>query len=350
MEEERNPFFIRTTPDEKILSHVSIISDLMDRIPYGRTHHHLIFVMLIVHGCFGLSFTADALGLSTLQNVYAPITDIQSGSLVSAIAVGLAVMSPISGLLADSLGRKKLIMVGISVSFLANVLKPFVATFQWQIAIRIFQGAACSMVWIPSPVLIAEQLPIRVRGPLTLLYQVGWPLFSGISGLLGWWLLSDARNGWLLEGWQWFFFVTSLPFVVALVLVHNFVYESPRYHVGVGNHKEARNVIVEMYAKNGKIRPMELTVVNWCSSSGSGGESSGNRQSLNERGGGVSLLFSFLLLLHLLHLLLLFVVIVLSHLFVVSTVLQQRIFVALCRLDLIRWCDMGCIVLDDNVH
>ena len=125
------------------------------------------------------------------------------------------------------------------------------------------------------------------------MYQVGsWPLFSGISGIgLLWGGVCGCclmlGKGWLLEGWQWFFVITSFPFVVALVSAHYFVYESPRYHDGVGNHKEARNGIVEMYAKSGKIRPMELTVVNWCSSSGSGGESSGNRQSLNERGGGV---------------------------------------------------------------
>ena len=151
-QEERHPFVIdkpAPSTDQK-LSHVSIIEDLMDVIPYGRVHYHLLFVMTCIHGCFGLIFTSDAIGLSTVQSVYS-MSDIESGGLISAIAIGICVMSPIAGILSDSVGRKKMILFGIVLAFLATVLKGFVPTLQWQITLRIFQGAACACVWIPTP-------------------------------------------------------------------------------------------------------------------------------------------------------------------------------------------------------
>ena len=261
-DDERHPFVIQGPPEDTFLSHVSIVEKLMDVIPYGRLHYHLLFTMTFVHGCFGFLFTSDAIGLSTLQNVYS-MTDIESGGLVSAIAVGIAVMSPVAGLLSDSVGRKKIILFGILLAFLVSAMKPFVATVQWQMTLRVIQGAACACVWVPTPVMIAEEMPKQVRGPLTLLYCVGWPIFSGFSALIGWWLLQSPRTGWWMEGWQWYFFLSSLPLLPAAVMVHYFVYESPRYHAAVGNHATAKRILEEMYALNGKKRPQELTVVNW---------------------------------------------------------------------------------------
>ena len=262
----------------------------MDTIPYGRIHFRMLFIMTILQGSFGAAFTADALGLSTLQQVYS-ISDIESGGMVSAIAVGLLVMCPIAGLLSDSIGRKKVIVVGLFVSFVACFLKSFVPSFQWQITLRIFQGAAAACVWVPTPVMMAEMMPKHVRGPLTIFYSIGWPIFSGFSALLGFFLLPSGKQhadsgssagssvgssaqgvvsgslveeGWLgLIGWQWYFLISSLPLLVAAVLVYKFIYESPRYHAAIGRHATAKQLVEDLYAMNGHSRPEVLSVVSW---------------------------------------------------------------------------------------
>ena len=222
-------------------------------------------------GAFGLAYTADALGLSALQQVYS-ISDVESGGMVSAIGVGLLVMAPIAGLLSDSVGRKKIILVGLLVSFLSCFLKPFVPSFQWQITLRIFQGAAAACVWIPAPVMMAEMMPKSVRGPLTILYSVGWPIFAGFSALFGYFLLPSGKNatvatgaeeGWWMAGWQWYFFISSLPLGIVLVLVYYFIAESPRFHASVGHHLTAKTLVDDMYAMNGKKSPDVFTVVAW---------------------------------------------------------------------------------------
>ena len=222
-------------------------------------------------GAFGLAYTADALGLSALQQVYS-ISDVESGGMVSAIGVGLLVMAPIAGLLSDSVGRKKIILVGLLVSFLSCFFKPFVPSFQWQITLRIFQGAAAACVWIPAPVMIAEMMPKSVRGPLTILYSVGWPIFAGFSALFGYFLLPSGKNatvaigaeeGWWMAGWQWYFFISSLPLGIVLVLVYYFIAESPRFHASVGHHLTAKTLVDDMYAMNGKKSPDVFTVVAW---------------------------------------------------------------------------------------
>jgi MFS family permease len=272
---EKHPFVISSSSSSSLndandLSHLSIVERLMDYIPYGRLHYRMLAIMAFLHGSFGLAFTADALGLSALQQVYS-ISDVESGGLVSAIAVGLLVMCPIAGLVSDSIGRKKVILFGVIVSFLSCLFKSFVPTFQWQITLRIFQGAAAACVWVPAPVMMAEIMPKHVRGPLTILYSVGWPIFSGISALMGYYLLPSGSNGgltnyekdWWMYGWQWYFFLSSLPMFITVFLVYYFIYESPRYHASVGHYSTAKHLIEEMYAMNGQISPAALTVVSW---------------------------------------------------------------------------------------
>ena len=75
---------------------------------------------------------------------------------------------------------------------------------------------------------------------------------------------SLVEEGWLgLIGWQWYFLISSLPLLVAAVLVYKFIYESPRYHAAIGRHATAKQLVEDLYAMNGHSRPEVLSVVSW---------------------------------------------------------------------------------------
>ena len=225
----------------------------MDAVP-RRVQLRLLAAAAALWFCFGLMFTADALALSRLQAQY-ELDDPESGQLVSAIALGLLVTSPLAGLLSDAAGRKTIVAAGAGLALLSGLLKAWSPTIQWQLLAHALEGVGCAFVWVPLPILIGEQLPTRLRGPMTILYCVGWPLGSIAATGLGEWLLPVS--------WPLFFIANAAPMAPAAVAFACLAYESPRFHVDAGNRKTARETITTIYTRNGRAAPTDFEVGDW---------------------------------------------------------------------------------------
>ena len=245
---------IRAAHQPRRASEAAVVSRLMDAAPFGRVQLRLLAAACALWFCFGLMFTADALALSRLQAHY-QLDDPESGQLVSAIALGLLVASPLAGLLSDAAGRKKIISAGALIALLSGLLKAWSPTIQWQLLAHALEGVGCALVWVPFPILIGEQLPTRLRGPLTILFCAGWPLGSIAATGLGEWLLPVS--------WPLFFIATSVPMALAAVAFACVAYESARFHVDAGNRKTARDTIIDIYTRNGCAAPTDFEVGDW---------------------------------------------------------------------------------------
>lgn len=173
------------------------------------------------------------------------------GWTVSALLPGCALGAFMAGRLADSLGRRKVMMVA-AVLFLVSALASGAAASAVMLALaRFFAGAAVGAASVLSPAYISEVTPAKIRGRLSSLQQI--MIIAGLTGAFfaNYFLAkaagSSLDNFWLgYPAWRWMFWFQALPallFLVTLLLIP----ESPRFLVAKGRHDEAQSVLTRLF-------------------------------------------------------------------------------------------------------
>lgn len=143
------------------------------------------------------------------------VTKAELGAVASAFFAMYAIGQFVNGQLADNLGPKKIIAIGLGVSILLNLLVPWVGgligllTFVWAL-----NGLFQSMGWSPSVKIVSawfgKNYKGRVAGILGTSYIVG--------GALSW-----VLAGYLAKaGWRYTFYIPSL--LATLVLGYWFLF------------------------------------------------------------------------------------------------------------------------------
>ncbi len=173
------------------------------------------------------------------------------GWTVSALLPGCAVGAFMAGRLADSLGRRRVMMVA-AILFILSALASGAAGSALVLALaRFFAGAAVGAASVLSPAYISEVTPAKIRGRLSSVQQV--MIIAGLTGAFfaNYFLSKSAGSSlgtfWLgYPAWRWMFWVQSLPavlFLVTLLLIP----ESPRFLVARGRHGEAESVLTRLF-------------------------------------------------------------------------------------------------------
>ena len=124
-------------------------------------------LLLLISGMGGFLYGYDIgiIGAALLYlNKTIALTTAQESLVVAAVLAGGTVSSLAAGLLADFLGRKRL-MVAAAVLFLASVALIVVARgFGPLFAGRTLQGLSAGMIAVVIPLYLAESLPAAIRG------------------------------------------------------------------------------------------------------------------------------------------------------------------------------------------
>ncbi|WP_225846466.1 sugar porter family MFS transporter [Streptomyces sp. HPF1205] len=178
---------------------------------------------------------------------------IGSGTLAQVIAIaliGCAVGAAYAGRIADRIGRIRCMQIA-SVLFVVSAVGSALPFALWELALwRIIGGFAIGMASVIGPAYIAEVSPPAYRGRLASFQQAAIVLGIAVSQLVNWGILNAAhgdQRGHLigLEAWQVMLGVMVIP--AALYGLLSFaIPESPRYLLGVGRDKDARDVLADV--------------------------------------------------------------------------------------------------------
>jgi MFS transporter, SP family, solute carrier family 2 (myo-inositol transporter), member 13 len=199
-------------------------------------------VLLTVAGLGGLLYGID---VGIIGGAY-PYLEATSGftagqlsEIVAAVLLGSVFSTLFSGLLADWMGRRALMVVS-GLAFVASI--PMIALSHgfWPLLLgRLLQGVSAGLVGVVVPLYLAECLTATVRGRGTAIFQ--WLLTLGIvaAALLGMYFsyrvaavarLGDAAQLFAFKDAAWRrIFWMSLPPGVVFVLGALMVTESPRW-------------------------------------------------------------------------------------------------------------------------
>src|SRR6476620_3744148 len=133
------------------------------------------------------------------------------GLIGASALVGIFVVGPLGGWLADKLGRKPLFAIDLAIFTIGSVLQFFVDS-AWQLfLVRLLMGIAIGADYSVGWPLLAEFAPARLRGRLMAMNEVAWYL-GFMSAFVAGFLMTSV---WSLD-WRIVLASSTIPAVILL--------------------------------------------------------------------------------------------------------------------------------------
>jgi DHA2 family multidrug resistance protein len=141
-------------------------------------------------------------------------------SLTSYLAAN-AIILPITGWLAATFGRRRLLIVSVISFTTASVLCGLAPSLAFLIVFRVIQGATGGVMQPLSQAVMLEAFPPRERGKAMGFWGVGIVVAPILGPVLGGWL-TDTLS------WRWVFYINIPVGIVAVAMIRMFVHD-PAY-------------------------------------------------------------------------------------------------------------------------
>lgn len=215
-----------------------------------------IYFICLVSAMGGLLFGYDWVvigGAKPFYEVYFGITDNpdMQGLAMSIALIGCLIGAMTSGRLADTLGRKPLLVIAAFVFLVSAYATGVFDSFFWFLIARLVGGVGIGIASGLSPMYIAEVAPPHIRGKLVSLNQL--TIVLGIlAAQIANYLIAETMpagmitaplDSWNCQwGWRWMFWAEAFP-AAAFLLLSFFIPESPRWLVMKGRSNEALTIL-----------------------------------------------------------------------------------------------------------
>jgi MFS transporter, SP family, solute carrier family 2 (myo-inositol transporter), member 13 len=184
-----------------------------------------------------ISSTLVSIGTDLSQK---ELTTLDKSLITSCTSLFALIASPISGVLADKLGRKKIILIADVLFTVGALWQAFTSSVWSMILGRSIVGLAIGGASLVVPLYISELSPSHLRGRLvvvSILFITGGQVVAYVIG----WLLSSMPRGW-----RWMVGLGAVPAIVQFAMLI-FLPETPRWLVKAGHKEEARRVLANVY-------------------------------------------------------------------------------------------------------
>ncbi|MCJ1386949.1 hypothetical protein MMC17_010078 [Xylographa soralifera] len=230
-------------PDSRSLQFASSAESAADQ--HGRPTA-FIWALTVAAGISGLLFGYDTGVISsTLVSIgsdlsHRPLTTLDKSLITSSTSLFALIASPVTGVLADRLGRKRIIIIA-DVLFILGAVWQAVARSVWGMIFgRSVVGLAVGGASLVVPLYISELSPPAFRGRLVTLSILFITVGQMAAYVVGWKLSS------IVYGWRWMVGLGSVPAIIqsGLFLL---LPETPRWLMKVGHLDKARKVLRKVY-------------------------------------------------------------------------------------------------------
>lgn len=186
---------------------------------------------------------------------------LQTAPYYSGLALGLTLLGwgiggMLGGILADYIGRKRMMMISILLYALFAGFTAFAWNFASLAALRFLTGLALGSEWSTGIALVAETWPDRARPKGCGFLQSGFGAGALLAALV--WFLLGVHNPFPYEAWRMMFLFGALPAFVVLYL-RRALEESERWAAAVRTKKWAATE--GEIAEKGSERPFTLAEI-----------------------------------------------------------------------------------------
>jgi sugar porter (SP) family MFS transporter len=190
---------------------------------------------------FGFDLVVIA-GALPFLDAYFHLTPAMKGFAVSSAILG-AITGPLIGLwVADSLGRRKTMMLAATCFMISTIGTAFTESIWVFVFWRFMGGIGIGLAMISSPIYIAELSPPHIRGSLVNVNQLSNVIGINLAVIVGY-FFSQGENGW-----RWMFGSQAVP-VLFLIIGLLLIPESPRWLAAKNRIGEALKVLTKINGK-----------------------------------------------------------------------------------------------------
>jgi DHA2 family multidrug resistance protein len=144
----------------------------------------------------------------------------QSTWVLTSYLVSNAIILPISGWLAGTLGRKRFFMACLSVFTVSSLLCGIAPSLGFLLLFRVLQGAGGGGLQPMAQAILADTFPPHQRGLAFALYGITAIMAPTIGPTLGGWITFNYS-------WRWIFFINLPVGLITWFLVRRFVEDPP---------------------------------------------------------------------------------------------------------------------------
>lgn len=226
------------------------LDEALNQVGFGKFQTKLMVLC-------GLGWAADAMEVMLIAFVMPAVakewglTKTQTGSLGTAIFLGMLAGAWLWGRLSDVLGRKTGFIATVAVDSVFGLLSAFSPSFIWLLVLRMLTGFGVGGTLPVDYSIFSEYLPQQKRGRYLVLLESFWALGAVITAGLAWLIVPNL-------GWRWLLAISALPGLIIFFIRRN-IPESPRYLMVKGDTDKAKQVLLQVAAENGvKLAEFEL--------------------------------------------------------------------------------------------
>ena len=144
----------------------------------------------------------------------------QSTWVLTSYLVSNAIILPISGWLASTLGRKRFFMSCLGVFTVSSLLCGIAPSLGFLLLFRVLQGAGGGGLQPMAQAILADTFPPQQRGLAFALYGITAIMAPTIGPTLGGWITFNYS-------WRWIFFINLPVGIITWFLVRRFVEDPP---------------------------------------------------------------------------------------------------------------------------
>jgi MFS transporter, putative metabolite:H+ symporter len=215
---------------------VSAIAARLERLPLSGFHRKLLLIGGLGYMFDGLDSSSLAFLLPVVSKLW-HLTSAQTGLVASSTYIGYFFGAFLSGVLADVIGRRRIMMSALAIYCCASLASATATDWHTFFALRVVAGFGSGAETVVIAPFLAEFVPRRYRG-IFCGALVGFMSFGYLgSSILG---FTVVRN--FADGWRYLAVATSLP-VVMLLWWRRTLPESPRWLESQGRLAEADTIV-----------------------------------------------------------------------------------------------------------
>ncbi|XP_049770493.1 synaptic vesicle glycoprotein 2A-like [Schistocerca cancellata] len=192
------------------------------------------------------------------------MTSFEKGFLSGTIYVGMIVSSHLWGFVADTRGRRQVLLVTLALNFLCSVAAALMPTLPLLIFFRFLNG-----VWICGPSAVTYAYLGEFHSDKTRTQAIVYVcIFLSMALLvepgLAWAVIPQpwaAPLPWItMRSWRVFLILGAVPSAATFLGLWLLLPESPKFLLAVGRHDEALGVLRKMFATNSGLPPEKYPV------------------------------------------------------------------------------------------
>jgi len=240
----------------------------MDTDGDDRVRMPLVCAIVAVATVGGLLFGYDSGAVNGtqagLRDAFA-LDDAGLGFTVGSLLIGCAVGAFLAGRMADTFGRKRVMMVSAVIFLVGALIQGLTGDHTLFVIARFAGGMAVGAASVLSPAYISEVVPASMRGRLTSVQQV--MIISGLTlaFVVNYFLAQAAGSSLGMIGghpaWRWMYLAQAAPAAIYLVALFT-IPESPRYCVSRKRHAEAEAILTRLLgtsAASAKVKEIDAS-------------------------------------------------------------------------------------------